>query len=42
MKSDDEVLRELADELVNLWVECKTRCERIEELGKQLEGIQQS
>ena len=41
MKSDNQILNELADELVHLWVECKTRCDRIEDLGKQLKELQE-
>ena len=33
------VLDKIADELINLFVESKNICDRIEELGLQLKGI---
>ena len=38
MESDIELGKQLIDELVDLWVETKDKCERIEELVKKLEN----
>ena len=36
MEYDTELGIQLVDELVELWTECSIRCERIEELLKQI------
>jgi hypothetical protein len=36
MEFDMEQGKQLVDELVNLWIETKIRCDKIEELVKQL------
>jgi len=36
MEYDMELGKQLVDELVDLWIESKTRCEIIEELVKKL------
>ena len=36
MEYDTELSKQLADELVDLWTECSMRCDRIEELLKQI------
>ena len=38
MKYDMELASQLAEELVNLWTECSIKCERIENLVKQIKG----
>ena len=38
MESDIELGKQLIDELVDLWVETKDKCEIIEELVKKLEN----
>jgi hypothetical protein len=39
MKYDLEQGKQLIDELLDLWIETKVRCDRIEELVKQLNEI---
>jgi len=36
MENDIELGKELVDELLELWVETRTKCEQIEEIVKQL------
>ena len=36
MEYDVELGKQLVDELLELWVETKTQCERIEDIVKQL------
>jgi hypothetical protein len=36
MEYDMEISQHLVDELVELWVESKVRCDKIEEMIKQL------
>ena len=36
MEFDMSLREKLGEELVDLWVECSMRCERIEELLKQI------
>jgi hypothetical protein len=36
MKYDMEQSKELVDELVMLWSECSTRCDKINDLVKQI------
>jgi hypothetical protein len=38
MKYDEEQVKNLGHEMFELWWECKTRVERIEELIKQING----
>ena len=42
MDYEKQTLEKLASELVELWVDCKTRCERIETLGRQLFELKES
>ena len=39
MDFDEEINYELAKEMAELWLECKVRCDRIEEIVKQIKGI---
>jgi len=36
MEYDMDMSQQLVDELVDLWNDCRIRCERIEDLVKQL------
>ena len=36
MKYNEEISYQLAKELAELWYECKIRCDRIEEISKQI------
>jgi hypothetical protein len=38
MEYDKKLLEKLAEEVVGLYVECKSRIDRIEKLGKELEN----
>ena len=40
MKYDMNLKEKLGEELVNLWSECSIRCDRIEELLKQIKEIE--
>ena len=37
MKQEEELRYQLAKEISELWFECKVRCDRIEEIAKQIE-----
>ena len=39
MEYDTELSKQLVDELVELWTECSIRCDRIEEIIKQLDAL---
>lgn len=39
MEYNEEINYELAKEMAELWLECKVRCDRIEEIIKQIKGI---
>ena len=39
MDFDEEVTYELAKEMAELLLECKVRCDKIEEIVKQIKGI---
>ena len=36
MSTENQILEKLGNELVGLWVECKTRSEKIEDIAKEL------
>jgi hypothetical protein len=40
MEYDMDMSQQLVDELVELWVETKVRCDKIEELIKQLKELE--
>jgi len=40
MTYNEELTYELAKEMSELWLECKTRCDRIEEIAKHIKEVE--
>ena len=39
LKYEEEITFKLAKEMTELWLECKIRCEKIEEIAKKIKDI---
>ena len=39
LKYEEEITCQLAKEMTELWLECKSRCEKIEDIAKQIKEL---